>query len=84
MHRNEYASEQLCNGYASEMTSEYKEGKEHRKRDKRGRIAKDKEGKGEEERRKIGEPMGRNRKAKEGKEGKVTQMEYSGTKRMSI
>jgi hypothetical protein len=93
-----YASERLCigmnthrNGYATAM---------HRKRHrntKRGRnvgsersgegqqrIAMDKEGKGGEERRKIGEPMGRNRKAKEGKEGKVARKECSGTKRMSI
>ena len=71
--------QRLCNGYASETTSEYKEGKERRKREKRGRIAKDKEGKGGEERRRTGEPMGRNRK---GKEGKVTRMECSGMKRI--
>jgi hypothetical protein len=84
VHRNGYASERLCIGYASETTSEYKGGKEHWKREKWRRTGKDKEGEGGEKRQKIGEPMGRDWNAREGKEGKVAWAERSRRKRMSI
>jgi len=66
------------NGYALVMQRNTKWGRN---------IGSDKNKKGQrsgEERWKIGEPTAGDRKAKEGKEGKVTLTERSGRKRMSI